>query len=300
MEFIKAKQIVNPTSDSYWFGTEYTMNIYRGCCHGCIYCDSRSRCYNVNEFNKIKVKENALEIIENDLRRKNKKGIIGTGSMSDPYNPLEQKLRLTRGALELVDEYGFGIFIATKGKLLMRDVDILRRIKKHSPVICAVTITCADDGMSKKIEPDAPSSSERFQILRKLWDEGIYCGVLLGPVLPYITDSIQNILQVVQKAHEAGASFIYPTFGVTLRDNQRNYFYDKLDQKFPGIKENYIRDYGDTYYCSIKDFNSVYDSFKNECDKYGLLHNMQQIISAAKRNYEFDQLSFLDYIDLEK
>lgn len=150
IEYIPAKTIVTKTKSPEWFGMDYNMNIYKGCCHGCIYCDSRSECYHVENFDKVRAKENALQIIRDDLRRKVKKGVIGTGAMSDPYNPFEEKLCLTRHALELVDAYEFGIAIATKSPLITRDADILSGIKEHSPVLCKITITTADDELSKK------------------------------------------------------------------------------------------------------------------------------------------------------
>ena len=153
MEYIGAKTIVTKTKDSRWFGIDYNMNIYKGCCHGCVYCDSRSDCYQIQDFDRVRAKEDAIRIIRDDLRRKVKTGVVGTGAMSDPYNPFEKELKLTRHALELVDAFGFGAAIATKSHLMMRDMDILESIKDHSPVLCKVTVTTADDDLAKKIEP---------------------------------------------------------------------------------------------------------------------------------------------------
>lgn len=298
MEYIEAKHMLTPTQDKLWFGTDYTMNIYKGCCHGCIYCDSRSRCYGVIEFDRVKAKKDALKLLQKELSSKQKKGIIGCGSMSDPYNPFEEELRLTRGSLELMHDYGFGVDITTKSPLVVRDIDILQNIKTHSPVICGITIITGDDALSKKIEPNAACSTERFKALKALADAGIYCGVLLTPILPHITDTEENITYIIHKAKEAGARFIYPTMGVTLRDNQREYFYSQLDKKFPGLREVYVKEYGESYYCGTKNSVHLYEVLQRECKKKGILYNMQQIVSACKQQYEFDQISFFDHVDL--
>ena len=188
---------------------------------------------NLISFQSEWAKKNALFIIRNDLRRKVRSGVVGTGSMSDPYNPFEKDLLLTRHALELIDAFDFGAAIATKSTLLLRDLDILQTIKEHSPVLCKVTITTADDILSKKIEPGVPPSSDRFAMIDTLNQAGIFSGILLMPVLPWLEDSEENIRSLVRQAHEAGARFIYAAFGMTLRENQRNWYYAKLEQLFP-------------------------------------------------------------------
>ena len=168
MEYVPAKTIVTKTKSSAdWFGIDYNMNIYRGCCHGCIYCDSRSDCYGIDQFDKVRVKEDALRIIRDELRRKVKKGVVGTGAMSDPYNPFEQESELTRHALELIDAFGFGAAVATKSALLKRDMDVLLGIKEHSPVICKVTVTTTDNHLAKKIEPHVSLPSERLELIER-------------------------------------------------------------------------------------------------------------------------------------
>ncbi len=228
MEYIPAKTIVTKTKTSQWFGIDYNMNIYKGCCHGCIYCDSRSDCYQIEEFDRVRAKENALMIIRDDLRRKVRTGVVGTGAMSDPYNPYERELLLTRHGLELVDAFGFGAAIATKSTLLLRDMEILECIMEHSPVLCKVTITTVDDRLSRIVEPGAPLSSERFDMIARLSERGIFAGILLMPVLPFLEDSEENVLAIVRHAHEAGAKFIYAAFGMTLRNNQREWYFDRL------------------------------------------------------------------------
>ena len=230
MEYIKAKTIVTKTKDTSWFGIDYNMNIYRGCCHGFIYCDIRSDCYRIDNFDTVRMKEDALKIIRDDLRRKARKGVVGTSAMSDPYNPFEKDLLLTRHALELIHAFRFGAAIATKSDLITRDIDVLRDIQKKSPVLCKITITTADDQLCKYIDPHVTPSSKRFAALNRLSQNGIYAGILLMSILPFINDTEQNILKIVKDAKENGARFIYPAFGVTLRSNQREYFYSKLKE----------------------------------------------------------------------
>lgn len=292
MKYVPAKTIVTRNKSGAWFGAQYNMNIYRGCCHGCIYCDSRSNCYRVDNFSEVRAKKNALEIIRNDLRRKVKTGVIGTGAMSDPYNPFEKKLELTRKALELVNAYGFGIAIDTKSDLITRDIDILKDIKEHSPVIAKLTITSFDDNITKKIEPNVANSKARFLAIEKLAKEGIYSGVLMMPLLPYITDTEENVLQIVRKAKDVGARFVYGGMGLTMRDGQREYLYQKLDEHYPGLKEKYIKNYGYRYQCSSPKAKKLYYLMANECEKLGLLYQMSEITQSYKLGYEGTQLQF--------
>lgn len=297
MEYIKAKTIVtNKRDGSRWFGTDYNMNIYKGCSHGCIYCDSRSDCYGIENFNMVKPKENALEIIRNDLRRKVKKGVVGMGAMSDPYNPLEKELLLTRHSLELIYAYGFGVTIATKSDLILRDIDILSMIKEEAPVLCKITITAAEDELCKKIEPYAALSSKRFAVLKSLGENDIFAGVLLMPVLPFIEDNEDNIIKIVEKSREAGAKFIYPAFGMTLRDSQREYYYKKLNELFPeeNLCEKYIKRYGNYYNCQSPNAKGLWKVFKKMCDKYGIMYDMKDIIHSYKNKYSMSQLTLFD------
>lgn len=296
MEYIKAKSIVTRTKSTAWFGAQYNMNIYKGCCHGCIYCDSRSQCYRIENFDNVRAKEDALKIIRDDLRKKVKTGVISTGAMSDPYNKFEKDLCLTRHALELIDAYEFGIAIATKSSLITRDIDILKDIQKHSPVICKITITTYDDELCKKIEPNVSLSSERFKAIEQLSKAGIFSGILLMPVLPFIEDNQENILNIINMANKMGARFIYPAFGMTLRQNQREYYLYKLEKLFPqkDFKEKYIKTYGNAYQCTSKNAKKLWYIFKEQCDKYGILYNMNDIIKAYKSGYEDIQLKFFD------
>ena len=174
MEFIIAKEILSKIQydNSHWFGTDYNMNLYRGCCHGCIYCDSRSNCYNIIDFDRVRIKKDCIPILEKQLKSKRHSGVIQIGAMSDTYNPFEKKYEVTREALKLIDKYGFGVAIATKSDLILRDIDILKNINTHSPVIVKFSITCGDDNLSKVIEPNVCVSSKRFEGIKKLRDQG--------------------------------------------------------------------------------------------------------------------------------
>ena len=246
VETIPAKHLLHRSRSTEWFGTDHTMNIYRGCCHGCLYCDSRSSCYQIEEFDTVRAKADALRILRDDLARKVRPAFISTGSMSDPYNPFEGELELTRHALELIDAYNCGVAIATKGDLIARDIDILRSIRAHSPVVCKLTVTTADDALAAKIEPNAPSPSRRLAALEKLSGAGLFAGVLLMPVLPFLEDSVENIGEIIRRAEAAGARFIYPAFGMTLRGNQRDWYFRKLEELFPGegLSDKYRKRYG--------------------------------------------------------
>lgn len=293
MEFIKAKTIISGyAAHNSWFGINYNMNIYKGCCHGCIYCDSRSECYRVDNFDQVRAKENALNILAGELNSKRKTGVIGTGAMSDPYNPFEKEYRLTRGALELINMNGFGISIATKSDLITRDIDILNKIKKHSPVLIKITVTACSDDLCRKVEPQAAISSKRFQVIKKLSDQGIFTGILLMPVLPFLEDNRENIEGIIKNAYESGAKFIYPAFGVTLRQNQRDWYYEKLDELFPGIKQKYVKQYGNQYECRSVNANALWQLFKKECDEFSILYKMEDIINGYRKGYNADQLSF--------
>ena len=274
--FIQAKTILSPLkkgSDPY-FGIRYNMNLYRGCQHGCIYCDSRSKCYGIDNFTDIQVKENALELLEKELRSKREKDTIGFGSMNDPYMPIEKELLLSRKALEIIARHKFPVHLITKSKLVCRDMDLLLEISKVYAAV-SVTITTANDVMSRQIEPGAPLSSVRFETIRTLSSAGIYCGVTLMPVLPYITDNPENIEQLIVKAKDAGAGYILGLMGMTLREGQREYYYEQLDQKFPGMKENYMVRYGHDYSCNVPDHDNLRKLFQETCRKVGLPYAMK-------------------------
>lgn len=293
MEQVTAKSILSAgyAKNNAWFGCNYNMNLYRGCCHGCIYCDSRSDCYHIEHFDTVRAKKDALLILARELKAKRRPGVVGMGAMSDPYNPFEKTYRLTRGALKLIRDNGFGAAVATKSPLVARDKDLFLEIKKAAPVLIKVTVTAASDGLCQKIEPHAPLSSERFAAIQELASQGIFAGILLMPVLPFLEDTKENIGEIIRMSKESGARFIYAQFGVTLRSNQRDWFYQKIDEQFPGLKEQYIKMYGDAYECVSPHAKELLAFFREECKRAGLLTRMEDIVRAYKEPYENRQLT---------
>lgn len=288
MKTIRAKTIISGYSpNEHWFGMNYNMNIYRGCNHGCIYCDSRSDCYRVEDFDTVAAKENALEIIGNELRSKRKKGVVGTGAMSDPYNSFEKTYELTRGAVKLIDRYRFGFAFATKSTLCARDADLMAAVREHSPVLAKITITTADDSLAGMIEPFAPPSSERFEAAAKLSEAGIPVCVLLMPVLPFINDTEENIRQITRLSAQADVKYIYAAMGVTLRENQKLWYFNELEKKFPGVKALYDREFGyNLYEHHSPKAAALYAAFCEECAAAGIKYRMQDIIADYKKEYE--------------
>jgi len=258
-----------------WFGIRYTMNLYRGCQHQCIYCDSRSECYQIEDFDHdVLVKANALDLLRDELPRKRVKGTVGTGSMNDPYMPLEAKLNLTGRALEIIADHRFPVHVITKSDLVVRDADILADI---GGVYAAVsfTVTAADDDLSRRLEPGAPPTSKRFAALAALAARGIYTGVTMMPILPFIEDNAENIAGIVAQAAEAGAAYIMPGFGMTMRDRQRTYYYAQLDRLFPGLREQYEARFGDRYSAAANDAKKLERLFAELCGRHGIATRMK-------------------------
>jgi DNA repair photolyase len=271
MRYIETKSILSKIRKrDTWFGITYNMNLYRGCQHGCIYCDTRSECYQVGDISQISVKQNALDLLPQELYSKRKnKATIGTGSMNDPYMPIEKGLQLTRRALQIIANEKFPIHVITKSNLVERDTDVLQDISKTYAAV-SFTITSADDSISQKIEPHAPPSSERFKVMKLLADKGIYTGITLMPILPFINDTKENITAIIKQARESGASYILPMFGVTLRKGSRDYFYKVLDNNFVGIKERYQYRFGEQYECFSPNYNALNNMFQEQCAKLGI------------------------------
>ncbi len=294
MEWIEAKGIVHaakPTED--YFRRDFNMNLYQGCSHGCIYCDSRSDCYRLERFHQVKPKRNAVQIAERELRGKRKRGLIGTGAMSDPYNPLEKELMLTRGALEAAAKYGFGIAVITKSTLVLRDIDVLERILRSAPAVVHMTITAADDELCRKIEPHAAPSSERFAAVEELSKHGIHTGVLLTPLLPYITATPENARALAQRAVDCGASHAICYPGMSLRSGSREYYYAALERLWPGLSARYARRYGDAYQCEAPNAREVYEAFTEVCSRRGIPYTFPQINKAIYAMSRSEQVSLL-------
>ena len=263
MHFVRAKSILSGKNG---------MNLYRGCQHGCIYCDSRSCCYQMDHaFEDIAVKENALELLEEALRRKRKPCMIGTGSMSDPYIPLETELRMTRKSLELVEKYGFGVTMITKSDRILRDLDLLKKINDQTKAVVQMTLTTADEDLCKLLEPGVCTTRHRVAALKEFQRAGIPTVVWLCPVIPFLNDTEENIRDIVGFCADAGVKgMIHFGMGLTLREGNREYFYAQLDRHFPGLREHYIRTYGNAYELLSPNARILEQVFRAECDRYGI------------------------------
>lgn len=273
---IMAKVILNTVRQpDDWFGLKYNTNLYRGCQHQCIYCDSRSECYRIEDFSDVLVKVNAIELLRNELSRKRVKGTIGTGSMNDPYMPLEAQRNLTGQALQVIAEFRFPVHIITKSDLVLRDLKLLLEIDQIYAAV-TFTVTTADDVLGKKVEPGAPKVSARLKAMQTLAENGILTGVTLMPVLPFLEDNVENIRQIVNLAQESGASYIIPSFGMTLRDRQRGYYFNKLDQLFPGLRRKYEKEFGNQYRISVNNVGELEKEFYTLCDQFGITTRMPQ------------------------
>ncbi len=275
IRYIEAKSILSKLKGrDPFFGLAYNMNLYRGCQHACIYCDTRSECYGINDISVIFVKRNALELLARELPAKRTKATIGTGSMNDPYMPVEKEIQLTRKALRIVASNKFPVHIITKSDLVSRDCDVLQDIAKVYAAV-SFTITSADDVLSQKIEPYAPASSDRFKAMALLAGKGIYTGVTLIPILPFINDTKDNIELILKQAKDSGASYVIPMFGVTLRKGSRDYFYRALDNGFPGIREKYQAYFGERYECNSPEYRILDETFRELAEKLGINARMQ-------------------------
>lgn len=275
------------------------MNIYRGCSHGCIYCDSRSACYQFNhEFEDIEVKVNAAKLLEDALRRKKHKCMIGTGAMSDPYMHIEQKLGNMRKCLEIIENYGFGVTVLTKSSKILRDLDLLKKINKKAKCVVQMTLTTYDEDLCRIIEPNVETTYERFKTLEVFRDNGIPTVVWICPILPFINDTAENMKGILDYCTRAGVKGIINFgMGVTLREGNREYFYKKLDEHFPDLKRKYISIYGNNYELPSPNTNILYDIFKTECIKNSIMHNPEECFKYLNKfedKYSFPQISLIE------
>lgn len=264
MHFVQAKGILSQNNG---------MNIYRGCSHGCIYCDSRSRCYGfTHAFEDIEVKKNAPELLEQALRSKRHKCMIGTGAMCDPYLPAEKELQLTRKCLELIDRYEYGVTVLTKSNLVLRDLDLLQSINKKAKAVVQMTLTTYDEELCRKIEPHVSTTRERFEVLMRCKELGIPTLVWMTPILPFINDTRENIEGLLDYCLLAGVRGILVfDVGVTLREGDREYFYQALDRDFLGIRQKYISTYGNAYDIPSPYAKELMALIQNTCVANGML-----------------------------
>ena len=290
MHKVKAKGILSAANG---------MNIYRGCQHGCIYCDARSKCYQMNHrFEDIEVKENAPELLENALKRKRRKCMIGTGAMSDPYIPLEKELKLTRRCLEIINRYGFGVTVQTKSASVMRDIDLFTKINDKSKAVLQMTLTTADESLCRIIEPNVSVTQERFETLKAFHENGIPSVVWFSPFLPFINDTKENIDGLLKYCIDAKIrGIICFGIGLTLRDGDREYFYSRLDKHFPNMKERYIYTYGNSYQLTSSNNNVLMNRISEVCRNHGIMFGVENVFSYLhKFESKAEQLSLFDGI----
>lgn len=282
MHFVEAKGILSSKNG---------INIYRGCTHGCIYCDSRSLCYGFDHrFEDIEVKCNAPELLEKALKAKRRRCMIGTGSMSDPYMHCEKELKLTRRCLEIIEKYGFGAAIQTKSDLILRDIDLLDSINRSAKCVVEITLTTYDEALCRIIEPNVCTTERRIEVLHEMRKRGIPTVVWLSPILPYLNDTEDNITSLLRACGDAGVKGIISFgMGLTLRDGDREYYYDALDRHFPGLKERYIREYGNAYELPSPNSGRLMRIFKEYCGRNAIISTPEECFAYMNyfpENYE--------------
>lgn len=267
MHFVDAKGIL--TGKNGYYG----MNIYRGCSHGCIYCDSRSKCYQfTHPFEDIEVKQNAPELLEKALRSKKKKCMIGTGAMSDPYMHCEEKLRLTRRCLEIIQKYGFGAAIQTKSDRVLQDIDLLDEINRSAKCVVQITLTTYDDYLCSILEPNVCNTKRRIEVLEKMQERGIPTIVWLTPILPFINDNEDNVTSIMSECARTGVKGVIDFgMGLTLREGDREYYYAALDKHFPGLKQRYIHTYRNSYELPSPNAKELTAIYKRICKENGIM-----------------------------
>ncbi len=272
MHFVQARSILTK-----WNG----VNVYRGCSHGCIYCDSRSDCYRfTHPFEDIEVKENAPELLEKALSSKRKKCVIGSGSMSDPYQPCEKELGMTRRCLEMIKEKGFGATVITKSDLVLRDIDLFESINRRTKATVQMTLTCADSGLSRILEPNVCDTRHRYEVLKELQRHGIPTVVWMTPLLPFLTDTRENVDGILEYCIDAGVKGIVCFgIGMTLRQGNREYYYKALDRHFPGLSDRYRSMYGDSYNIVSPNNKELMEHFHSVCERNGILHTPEDCFS---------------------
>ncbi len=293
MRFEPAKSILQAISHgsdgSEFFPRDYNMNLYRGCSHGCVYCDARSACYHLDAPGEVRAKENALGILDDELRRRRTPGIVGLGGMSDGYNPEEGTSCITRGALILLARYGFGIGVTTKSPLVARDIDLLLSIQKNAPAHVTFSITTASDSMSLFIEPGVAPSSARFAALKSLTAAGIPAGVWINPVLPFLTDTDENIISLLEMARASGAAYVHTYMGMTLREGNREYYYAALDRHFPGVKALYTKTYGNSYILPSLKSKALFQRYEETCERLALPFTFRETNAIIRQSGGFKQ-----------
>lgn len=292
MHYKEVKAILSPQNG---------MNLYRGCTHGCIYCDSRSKCYRMNhDFEDIEVKLKADELLEHTLRRKRTKGMIMAGALTDPYVPIEEELQITRRCLNQIERFDFGLAIQTKSNLIMRDIDILDKINRKTKCVVGITMTTYDEELCKKLEPNVCTTKERFSVLLALKERGIPTIVWINPILPFINDDMDNVKGIMKYCIDAGVyGIMNDGMSLTLRPGSREHYYEQLDRLFPGMKERYIETYGEAYELASPNKDELMSYFRKTCDENNIVHDREELLRFM-REYKNKtlgtQMTIYDYI----
>lgn len=277
------RQVIHPAkSPTRWFGIDFHANLYWGCPHGCLFCDLVADCRPGEDFSKITHRPDVLEILSRELAGKPKDAVISFGSAADPYNPAEAEEKLMRRALEMVDAAGLGAAVTTKGDLILRDLDLLKRIAAHSPLVVIFPISTYSDAVCRKLEPEAPKPSERFRTLGKLAAEGILCGVKMIPVIPFLNDTEDNVRDIIRSSRNAGARFVYPSFGIQFREGQREHFMMMIEKEFPGLRNVFMDTYGLRSACVSLQAPKLKKTFVIECKKQKMLYGMKEIVQLIR------------------
>lgn len=288
MHYAEYKTILSPKNG---------MNLFRGCTHGCIYCDSRSVCYQMeHDFEDIEVKKNAVAILEKQLKHKRKPAMIGTGAMCDPYIHLEEELQITRQCLRLIEKYGFGLTILTKSARILRDIDILKAINAKTKCVVQITLTTYDENLCRIIEPNVSTTAERFAVLEAMRDAGIPTVVWLCPILPFINDTEENLRGILDYCIRANVRGILCFgFGTTMREGSREYFYGKLDEHFPGLKQRYMGAFGNSYECRSPNNAKLWNLYEDECRQHNILYRTDDVFAYLhKFEVKERQISLFD------
>lgn len=290
MHFVDAKGILSAKNG---------MNIYRGCTHGCIYCDSRSECYQMNHaFEDIEVKQNCVTLLEKALQSKRKKCMIGTGSMSDPYMHCEEKLELMRRCLEVIERYEFGVAVQTKSDRILRDLPLLSKINKNAKAVVQTTFTTYDEELCKLIEPNVCTTKKRFEMLLAMKEEGIPTVVWIDPILPFINDTQENLDGLLEYCIQAKVKgVICFGIGMTLRNGNREYFYQKLDERFPGLRSKYQETYGHAYELASPNARQLFQRLQTTCKAHNIICGPEEVFAYMHefpQDKHYQQLSLFD------
>ncbi|MDR0812814.1 MAG: radical SAM protein [Oscillospiraceae bacterium] len=276
MHYAEYKTILSPQNG---------MNVFRGCTHGCIYCDARSDCYQINHvFEDVEVKKDAARILEEQLRHRRQPCMVSTGAMCDPYIPLEEELRVTRDCFEVIYRQGFGLAVLTKSARILRDIDLLAAINAKTKCVVQMTLTTHDEDLCRILEPNVSTTAERFFVLEQMRDAGIPTVVWLSPILPFINDTEENLLGILDYCVSARVrGIICFGFGLTLRGGDREYFYAALDRHFPGMRERYESAFGGSYSCMSPNNARLSGIYRSVCEKNGIMHRTEDVFAYLKR-----------------